>query len=161
MDGGWQIGQSVVAKAQDSGTTARPGTAWIVVTAIFSLQSCKQWSSFSQTDSVAVCSELDNNHLVGTVPVSVTSLTALEILYARPTFESTSPSKQRTLIVSNSVSLLCSSLCSHSLYSSPYSAPLGVPRVALSRCVLLPFGLTLLCLSAFVARCPIPVCRPR
>ena len=52
MDGGWQIGQSVVAKAQDSGTTARPGTAWIVVTAIFSLQRCKQWSSLSQTDYV-------------------------------------------------------------------------------------------------------------
>ena len=89
MDGGWQIGQSVVAKAQDSGTTARPGTAWIVVTAIFSLQRCKQWSSLSQTDCVAVCSDLDNNHLVCTVPVSVASLTALEILYARPSFEST------------------------------------------------------------------------
>ena len=158
MDGAWELGQSVAARALPG--SARPGSAWVVATAIYSLQRCKQWSSLSQTDCVAVCSDLENNHLVGTIPVSVASLTALEILYARHSFESTSPSTQRTLIVSNSVSLLCSSLCSHSLYSSPYSAPLGVPRVALSRCVLLPFGLTLLCLSAFVARCPIPVCRP-
>ena len=86
-DGAWQLGQSVAARALPG--SARPSTAWVVVTAIFSLQSCKQWSSLTQTDSVAVCSELDNNHLVGTVPVSVASLTALEILYARPSFEIT------------------------------------------------------------------------
>ena len=39
-----------------------------------------------------VCSDLENNHLVGTIPASVASLTALEILYAHPSFESTYPS---------------------------------------------------------------------
>ena len=52
---------------------------------------------------MAVCSDLDNNHLVGTVPVSVTSLTALEILYARPSFESTCSSLAQAAAVAAAV----------------------------------------------------------
>jgi len=48
LGGAWQLGQSVAARG--SGVTARRGPAWGAVTAIFSLQRCKQQGSITWSD---------------------------------------------------------------------------------------------------------------